>query len=109
VNHEQFDLEYHRHAVERLRGPVGTGVRRGFSALRRLCAVAVQLEEVLSGDKADRRRSEFETMIDVISNFVATAWTPIFAAIFLAIIGHALWPGNRRKFDDAASMPLRED
>jgi cytochrome c oxidase cbb3-type subunit 4 len=48
-------------------------------------------------------------MIDFISNFVATAWTPIFVAFFLAIIGYALWSGNRRKFDDAASMPLRED
>jgi cytochrome c oxidase cbb3-type subunit IV len=48
-------------------------------------------------------------MIDFMSNFVATAWTPIFVAIFLAIIGYALWPGNRKNFDDAARMPLRED
>jgi cytochrome c oxidase cbb3-type subunit 4 len=44
-----------------------------------------------------------------ISNFIATAWTPIFVAIFLAILGYAVWPGNRKTFDDAASMPLRED
>jgi cytochrome c oxidase cbb3-type subunit 4 len=48
-------------------------------------------------------------MIDFISNLVVAAWTPIFVAIFLAIIGYALWPGNRKKFDDAAGMPLRED
>jgi cytochrome c oxidase cbb3-type subunit IV len=48
-------------------------------------------------------------MIDLISSFVTTVWTPLFAAIFLAIIGYALWPGNREKFDDAAGMPLRED
>jgi cytochrome c oxidase cbb3-type subunit 4 len=48
-------------------------------------------------------------MIDFISNFVVTAWTPIFVVIFLAIIGYALWPGHRKKFDDAARMPLRED
>jgi cytochrome c oxidase cbb3-type subunit 4 len=44
-----------------------------------------------------------------ILNLIATAWTPIFIAIFLAILGYALWPGNRKKFDDAGSMPLRED
>jgi cytochrome c oxidase cbb3-type subunit 4 len=48
-------------------------------------------------------------MIDFISNFVATAWTPVFVAIFLAVIGYALWPGNSKKFDNDASMPLRED
>ena len=44
-----------------------------------------------------------------ISHFIATAWAPIFVAIFLAILGYALWPGNGKKFDDAASMPLHED
>ncbi len=48
-------------------------------------------------------------MNDFIAHFVATAWTPIFVAIFVAIMAYALWPGNRRKFDDAAKMPLRED
>jgi cytochrome c oxidase cbb3-type subunit IV len=48
-------------------------------------------------------------MSDFISHFVATAWTPLFVAIFLAILGYALWPSNRKEFDDAASMPLRED
>jgi cytochrome c oxidase cbb3-type subunit 4 len=48
-------------------------------------------------------------MTDFISHFVATAWTPIFVAIFLAIIGYAMWPGNRTKFDVASGMPLRED
>jgi cytochrome c oxidase cbb3-type subunit 4 len=48
-------------------------------------------------------------MNDFISHFVATVWTPIFVAIFLAILTYALRPENRRKFDDAAKMPLRED
>ncbi len=48
-------------------------------------------------------------MIDFISNFVAMAWTPIFVAIFLAIIALALRPGSRKTFDDAAGMPLLED
>jgi cytochrome c oxidase cbb3-type subunit 4 len=44
-----------------------------------------------------------------IANFITTAWTPIFVAIFLGILAYALWPNNRAKFDDAARMPLRED
>jgi cytochrome c oxidase cbb3-type subunit 4 len=48
-------------------------------------------------------------MTDFISHFVATAWTPVFVAIFVAILAYALWPKNQTKFDDAARMPLRED
>jgi len=48
-------------------------------------------------------------MDDFISHFVATVWTPIFFAIFVAVLVYALRPANRRKFDDAARMPLRED
>jgi cytochrome c oxidase cbb3-type subunit 4 len=48
-------------------------------------------------------------MTEFVSHFVATAWTPIFAAIFVAILVYALWPANRKQFDDAARMPLRED
>jgi cytochrome c oxidase cbb3-type subunit IV len=44
-----------------------------------------------------------------ISNFIATFWTPVFVAIFLAILRYAVWPSNREAFDDAAKMPLRED
>jgi cytochrome c oxidase cbb3-type subunit IV len=44
-----------------------------------------------------------------ITNFVATLWTPIFVAIFVAIVVYAAWPSNRKAFDDAARMPLRED
>jgi len=48
-------------------------------------------------------------MPSFISNFIMTLWTPLFVAIFLAILAYALWPGNRRAFDDAAQLPLRED
>jgi cytochrome c oxidase cbb3-type subunit IV len=44
-----------------------------------------------------------------ISDFVTALWTPIFVAIFLAILIYAFRPGNRQAFDDAANMPLRED
>jgi cytochrome c oxidase cbb3-type subunit IV len=48
-------------------------------------------------------------MHSFIANFVATLWTPIFVAIFLAILVYALQPSNRKAFNDAAKMPLRED
>jgi cytochrome c oxidase cbb3-type subunit IV len=48
-------------------------------------------------------------MQTVISNFITTFWTPIFVAIFLVILGYALWPSKRSAFDEAAKMPLRED
>jgi len=44
-----------------------------------------------------------------ISNFVTTLWTPIFVVIFLAILAYVVWPGNHKKFTEAAKMPLRED
>ena len=44
-----------------------------------------------------------------ISNFITTFWTPIFVVTFLVILVYALRPSNREAFDDAATMPLRED
>jgi len=43
------------------------------------------------------------------SDLVTTLWTPIFVAAFLAIVTYALWPRNKKAFDEAARMPLRED
>jgi len=43
------------------------------------------------------------------SSFVATFWTPIFVGIFIAIVTYALWPRNKKAFDEAARMPLREE
>ena len=45
----------------------------------------------------------------LVSDFITTLWTPIFVAIFLAILIHAFRPGNREAFNDAAKMPLLED
>jgi cytochrome c oxidase cbb3-type subunit IV len=45
----------------------------------------------------------------LISYLVSTWWTPVFVAIFAAVLFYALRPRNRKKFDAAAKMPLRED
>jgi cytochrome c oxidase cbb3-type subunit IV len=49
------------------------------------------------------------TVQNLASQLVSTLWTPIFVAIFLAIVTYALWPRNKAAFDDAARMPLREE
>jgi cytochrome c oxidase cbb3-type subunit 4 len=46
---------------------------------------------------------------NIASTLVTTLWTPIFVAIFIAIVTYALWPRNKAAFDEAASMPLREE
>ena len=46
---------------------------------------------------------------NIASQLVTTVWTPIFVAIFVAIVTYALWPRNKAAFDEAARMPLRED
>jgi cytochrome c oxidase cbb3-type subunit 4 len=44
-----------------------------------------------------------------ITELVTTWWTPVFVVVFLAIVAYALWPKNRKTFDAAARIPLRED
>ncbi|MCS3932217.1 cbb3-type cytochrome c oxidase subunit 3 [Bradyrhizobium barranii subsp. apii] len=49
------------------------------------------------------------TLDNLASGLVTTIWTPVFVAIFLAIIAYALWPRNQAAFDEAARLPLREE
>jgi cytochrome c oxidase cbb3-type subunit IV len=44
-----------------------------------------------------------------VSDLVLTWWTPLFVAVFIAVVAYALWPRNGKSFDAAARMPLRED
>ncbi len=46
---------------------------------------------------------------NLASNLVLSFWTPVFVAIFIAIVFYALRPRNKTLFDVAAKMPLRED
>jgi cytochrome c oxidase cbb3-type subunit 4 len=40
----------------------------------------------------------------------AQSWGLLFFFIvFLAIVAYAFWPSNKKKFDEAARSPLRED
>lgn len=40
----------------------------------------------------------------------AQSWGLVyFVGVFLMAVAYALWPANKKRFDDAARMPLRED
>jgi cytochrome c oxidase cbb3-type subunit IV len=49
------------------------------------------------------------TVQNIASSLVTTLWTPVFVAIFIAIVTYAVWPRNKAAFDEAARMPLREE
>ena len=36
-------------------------------------------------------------------------WVVWFLLLFLGIVGWAMWPANRRRFDDLGRIPLRDD
>lgn len=33
----------------------------------------------------------------------------LFVALFVAVIVYVFWPGNKKKFEDAAKLPLEDD
>jgi cytochrome c oxidase cbb3-type subunit IV len=44
-----------------------------------------------------------------LAEFAQTWGLVYFVAVFLAVVAYALWPSNKKAFDDAARIPLRED
>ena len=50
-----------------------------------------------------------QLVLSFVTDLVLTWWTPLFIAVFIAAVAYALWPRNRKTFDAAAGMPLRED
>ena len=41
--------------------------------------------------------------------FAGTFGLIFFIALFVIVLAYALWPGNKRKFEEAAHRPLKED
>jgi len=41
--------------------------------------------------------------------FAQTWGLVYFVAIFIAVLIYAFWPSNKKKFEDASKIPLRED
>ncbi|MGD9925060.1 MAG: cbb3-type cytochrome c oxidase subunit 3 [Pseudorhodoplanes sp.] len=44
-----------------------------------------------------------------LAEFAQTWGLVYFVAVFLLVVVYAFWPANKKKFDKAARMPLRED
>ena len=49
-----------------------------------------------------------EPTLNLISALVTTWWTPVFVALFIAVLVYALRPRNRATFDRAARLPLED-
>ncbi len=47
-------------------------------------------------------------MYAVLSSFAQTGGLIYFVLMFAAAFAYALWPANKRKFEDAAAMPLSD-
>ena len=43
------------------------------------------------------------------AEFAQTWGLVYFVLIFAGVLAYALWPKNRKRFEDAANIPLRED
>jgi len=44
-----------------------------------------------------------------LAEFAQTWGLLLFVIAFAAVVAYALWPSNKKKFDEAARAPLRED
>ncbi len=44
-----------------------------------------------------------------LAEFAQTWGLAYFVAVFVIVIAYVFWPSHRRRFEDAARMPLRED
>lgn len=47
--------------------------------------------------------------MDGIYEFFRSFWVVWLGLIFLGIVAYALWPGNRKKFEEAAQIPLTDE
>lgn len=48
-------------------------------------------------------------MYEQLASFAQTWGLVYFVLLFVAVLIYALWPGNGKRFRDAANIPLRED
>lgn len=47
--------------------------------------------------------------LDWITVALRSFWTVWLMLLFTGIVVYAMWPGNRRRFEDAARIPLKDD
>ena len=41
--------------------------------------------------------------------FLRSLWVVWFMALFIGIVGWAMWPGRRRRLEEHGQIPLRDD
>ena len=46
---------------------------------------------------------------ETLASFAQTGGLIFFVTVFLVVLAYALRPGARKKFEDAAQIPLKED
>jgi cytochrome c oxidase cbb3-type subunit 4 len=44
-----------------------------------------------------------------VASFTQTAALLLFIAIFIGVVIYAFWPGNKKRFEKDAQIPLRKD
>ncbi|WP_018700137.1 CcoQ/FixQ family Cbb3-type cytochrome c oxidase assembly chaperone [Amorphus coralli] len=44
-----------------------------------------------------------------VASFAQTWGLLIFVAVFAVIVAYAVWPKNKKRFDEAARIPLEDD
>ena len=49
------------------------------------------------------------TTYSFLAGFAQTVGLLYFVGMFFAIAAYAFWPRNKARFDEAATIPLRED
>jgi len=48
-------------------------------------------------------------MYERLAQFAQTWGLLYFVILFVIVLVYALWPSNKKRFDDASKIPLRED
>ena len=48
-------------------------------------------------------------MYECLAGIAQTGGLIYFVILFLGVLAYALWPSNKKKFEDAAKIPLQED
>jgi cytochrome c oxidase cbb3-type subunit IV len=46
---------------------------------------------------------------EAVSVLSQTVVLVLFVVLFVAIVAYVFWPGNKKKFDEAAQLPLDDD
>ena len=49
------------------------------------------------------------TTYEAVAEFAQTWGLIYFVAVFLAVLVYVMWPSRKKRYEEAARMPLRED